>query len=393
VKDSVLNILNSGKVKMSVKKALTLWGLTLREELEFLENLATIAPEGWVVELGTFNGRSTAALCGAVGDHRVITIDDWTLQRYGPNSETMAREGLGKLGFTPRFVTSKSWEVPSGIEKVAMIFIDTTHEGPVLEKELAAWLPLLVPQGIVAMHDYSVQGWPTLFPVIDRVFVGPVWASLGMVNTLVAFRWVEGEIEMRKEKARPFLSIITRCYKRPKLLEINVKSVDAQSDQDIEHLLIQDNRGVGIGGANQSFFRLRDLVEGQWVYILDDDDRLVYPDFVKELKKIVRQHDPQVVMVKVEVERPGYILPDTWENRPILNRIRSLNYIVKSALWKRYISHFAKPAAGDFAFIDEIWKSEPRIFWWNGIVAKVPCAGGGRSESDIFDKEGEERFR
>lgn len=172
-----------------IDRVMSVRGLISKDEVQFLMECAKLAPSGPVVDLGTFRGRSATALCGTVGHHRVITIDNWIMQHHGPNMETWARKELKKLGFTPRFVTGLSWKVPSGIDQLAMIFIDTDHRDVVLRWELDAWLPLLVPKGIVAMHDYGSPKWPTLTPLIDARFVEPEWTLMGVVGMLIAFQW------------------------------------------------------------------------------------------------------------------------------------------------------------------------------------------------------------
>lgn len=175
-----------------VKKVLEIPGLITGNELQFLVDVAETAPLGSVVDLGTFQGRSAAALCGTVGHHRVVTIDNWVMQHHGVNNQKLARENLKKMLFTPRFVTGLSWEIPPEVDQVAMIFIDTDHRDFILRKELKVWLPLLVEGGIVAMHDYRSMAWPTLTLLIDQQFIEPEWHRIGVVEMLIAFRW-EGE--------------------------------------------------------------------------------------------------------------------------------------------------------------------------------------------------------
>lgn len=193
-------------------------------------------------------------------------------------------------------------------------------------------------------------------------------------------------IKSNEAEAKPFLTIITRCFRRPKLLAVNIKAVDDQTDGDIQHLLFQDRKGVGIEGANKSFFRLRNHVEGQWVYLVDDDDLLIYPDFVKDLKVIVQRENPQVIMVKARMCGTGNVLPQPWKGAPVLCRLSTLNFVIRVDLWKEYIFHFGKPSAGDFGFFRMVWKAKPQVFWWDKLVAVAPCAAGGSSEPAIFDK-------
>ena len=45
---------------------------------------------------------------------------------------------------------------------------------------------------------------------------------------------------------RPFLSVVTRCYKRPDMLNENKASLRGQTDQDYEQLFIVDDVGRGV---------------------------------------------------------------------------------------------------------------------------------------------------
>ena len=74
----------------------------------------------------------------------------------------------------------------------------------------------------------------------------------------------------------PFLSIVTRhLTTRTELLERLVSSIKSQTDADLEHIILTDDEGRGLGWANQQFERHKDLPEGRYVMMLDDDDWLV----------------------------------------------------------------------------------------------------------------------
>jgi hypothetical protein len=177
----------------------------------------------------------------------------------------------------------------------------------------------------------------------------------------------------------PFLTIVTRCHRGSALLKVNMESVDAQSDQDVQHLLLRDRAsGYDLARANKSIPRNRAHVEGDWIYILDDDDYLIDDDFVGGLKEVVRLHDPHVVMVKALISRERReILPEPWgSGSPILCRVSTLNFVVRYDIWMEHIAHFGAPSAGDYHFISEVWKKKGlQIHWWNKVVAYAPRVG------------------
>lgn len=168
---------------------LEIHGLLIEEEVKLLMHCAhTAPPVGAIVELGTFQGRGTAALCAVVDNDRVVTIDNWCMHHYGPNEAGITERNLAALGFSPRIISGQSHVVPDDIKSVAMLFIDTEHRAVVLNRELDAWLPLVRRGGIVAMHDYDNPGWPTMKPAIDGRFTPNEWESLGLERWLIAFR-------------------------------------------------------------------------------------------------------------------------------------------------------------------------------------------------------------
>ena len=82
-----------------------------------------------------------------------------------------------------------------------------------------------------------------------------------------------------------FLQIITRVYRRPKMLMANIKSLEAQSDPDWEQTMIVDGEGRGVGDAQAALANFSPYVSGQYIWILDDDDLCVRPNLVMEVKK------------------------------------------------------------------------------------------------------------
>ena len=49
---------------------------------------------------------------------------------------------------------------------------------------------------------------------------------------------VKIKVKHAKRKDDPFLSIVTRCYERPHFLYILQSTLQTQSDQDFEHILL-----------------------------------------------------------------------------------------------------------------------------------------------------------
>ncbi|HUW13087.1 MAG TPA: class I SAM-dependent methyltransferase [Anaerolineae bacterium] len=162
-------------------------GLLQQEEIEALYRLALQAPPGPIIDLGTYYGLTAALFCAAVGPERVVSIDNYAYHRPGCPPPTLegARANLAGLGYRPWLIEGQSRVVPQGITRVAMLFVDTEHTAMMLGSELAAWLPLLAPRGIVALHDYANDNCPGLKACADRRFEG--WPQLGIWGTLGAW--------------------------------------------------------------------------------------------------------------------------------------------------------------------------------------------------------------
>ena len=146
--------------------------------------------QGWIVDLGTYMGGSAAVLCAACGDGRVVTIDNYTASPV--TSVEITQANLQAAGLCPRVVEGDSRIIPSGIEQVALLCIDTVHSSWFLDQELDAWLPLLLPKGIVAIHDYGDKRFPTMREAVDARFGGDEWKGMAQGGLLVIFERMEG---------------------------------------------------------------------------------------------------------------------------------------------------------------------------------------------------------
>ena len=176
---------------------------------------------------------------------------------------------------------------------------------------------------------------------------------------------------------QPFLTIVTRCSKgRESLLSRNKHSVHCQTDPDLEHILIP-YAGKTLLEANSSFETITHKIQGQYVFILDDDDYISYTHFVEELKQFTRvNNNPDVIIVKMN--RLGTLYPQSqfWQKPPVKCHIGSPCFIVKKMAWKAHIPHFAKPSCGDFHFINHLYLLGYDFTWWDTVIAKVDHIGG-----------------
>lgn len=178
----------------------------------------------------------------------------------------------------------------------------------------------------------------------------------------------------------PFLSIVTRTYKRPMFLAQCTASVDAQSSSDVQHVILQDREGLGIYGSYRWMIEMADRYTGDYIYCLDDDNVLIDPGFVEALKQIAEQHDPEIVMVRAQHPTRG-ILPHVWNHRPVRNNVDLCNFVVRADVWKANAERFLDiEQAEDFAFIDALFRARHSVYWHDQIVAKLQKVSWGLPE-------------
>jgi len=184
----------------------------------------------------------------------------------------------------------------------------------------------------------------------------------------------------------PFLSILTRTYKRPEALKQCKRSIAMQADQDLEHVIIRDTVGVGCVEAYRLLLNVQP--RGEYVMILDDDNLLARPWVVSDLKAAARAYDPDVIVLKMQGAEFG-ILPDSyvWQGVPVGGHIGSCNVVVKLHVWDACIWSIATDGEGggpvyhsDFIYLQEVWRYTQRIHWMDKIQVVVSQVSRGAME-------------
>lgn len=181
----------------------------------------------------------------------------------------------------------------------------------------------------------------------------------------------------------PFLSVITRCYKRPNMLAKNVASLTMQTDQDYEHIFLIDQDGHGLSWANHQFYRHRDKPMGDYILMLDDDDMLTRPDAIEVLKR-ASFNKPDLIMCKFDCG-PWGILPtrEMWSMQwPKVTHVGTPCFITRRDIWYEHIQAFGAPTAGDYSFLHDLWPDLESIAWVDVIIGKVQQVGQGKPEPE-----------
>jgi len=166
------------------------------------------------------------------------------------------------------------------------------------------------------------------------------------------------------------LTIVTRCYNRPLAFKRCLRSIERQTSENFEHVLIIDEIGRGIRWANKQIAEVGSETSGHYIYILDDDDFLLNENFVSDFTSLINKKliTPQLVIVK------GWILekevPVRWERPPKRGQIGAPNFIVRRDLFKKFSKYWGVSRAGDWNFIRNVMNVIPvdDFFWWDKFV-------------------------
>lgn len=176
------------------------------------------------------------------------------------------------------------------------------------------------------------------------------------------------------------LEVLTRCYKRPRMLAANQASLDAQTDDDWQQTLLVDDVGRGIAWSYQNLAAYAPNLEGDYIWLLDDDDVCIHPTLFAELRVIAEAHSPDVIFVRMDHGERGVLPNECWGCEPKHGDIGCSAYVVRRQVWQAHAKHFGAHYAGDFDFIRAIWNSKPTIFWHDVIASRVQRISRGATE-------------
>jgi predicted O-methyltransferase YrrM len=167
-------------------------------QLEFLYDLALLAPDGVACEVGVLYGGSL--LCWAAarqGRGELIAVDNWTLR---PHLRELFLANMDRYGLQVCVLDVNGWEAPAVIEEeIAFCFIDSDHTYWGIGKEIPAWTERIMPGGIIAFHDYGVWKPNVAVKALVDVWYDMTewqqdgqWKEMGLVGSTIAFRRPNG---------------------------------------------------------------------------------------------------------------------------------------------------------------------------------------------------------
>lgn len=181
----------------------------------------------------------------------------------------------------------------------------------------------------------------------------------------------------------PFLEIVTRCYKRPQMLNINIDSLADQTDQDFTQTLLVDEVGRGVEWAFANLRSYAPKLVGDYIWILDDDDTCIRPSLVEDLRAIAAQYAPDVIMLKMDHGQWGIKPSFSWGQRPQVGDIGCSAYVVKRSVWQYHADRTWQITRyqSDFDFIESIFDAEGlKIAWYDVVASKVQRQSKGAPE-------------
>lgn len=183
---------------------------------------------------------------------------------------------------------------------------------------------------------------------------------------------------------KPFLSIVTRHMPENRKLWISrlIASMNEFTDQDYEHIIIQDNECRGIEWANQLFARHRDRINGRYVLMVDDDDYFTSSTVIEEIKAVT-DHNANVDVIFVRNKICEQTFPLVWKDTKAIEpcTINTSNFVVRRDVWYRHIPAFGAERMGDYHFIHDIVTSEVYNYHWlDKHLVHVPTPNHGQCE-------------
>lgn len=133
----------------AVRRGQSIFGQAMmkREELAFLYDMALLAPSGYAIEIGTFNGSAAMTWVSA------------RLERGGPNvvmdnvERPILQENIKHSGYPIETIIANSAEFKPPY--MAFCFIDADHTKSGIPHDIKVYPPSIVPGGIIVFHDYD----------------------------------------------------------------------------------------------------------------------------------------------------------------------------------------------------------------------------------------------
>jgi predicted O-methyltransferase YrrM len=125
-----------------------------------------------IVEIGSWAGRSTHALCsGCPG--MVYAVDSWVTPIFGLDPQEAYMEFLGNMRpfLNLQILKMDSLKAASAFPSASidMVFIDGCHEYLAVKADILTWKPKIRPDGLLAGHDYNPKSYPGVVQAVKEL--------------------------------------------------------------------------------------------------------------------------------------------------------------------------------------------------------------------------------
>lgn len=177
-------------------------GLMTDAELSCLCRMVRSASS--IVELGTYKGRSLAAMLLANPKAKAWAVDwfgDMSSRGYKGSTLDETRANFEKLGVKPAgiLVGTTTEVAPTFTERVDLLHVDAGHSYEECLADLNDWAPKVRPGGAICVHDYGEPHNPKLSrPGVQQAVdewrgLHPEWVEVERAGTMIAFRNIIAE--------------------------------------------------------------------------------------------------------------------------------------------------------------------------------------------------------
>ena len=178
---------------------------------------------------------------------------------------------------------------------------------------------------------------------------------------------------------RPFLTILTRTYRRPAGLVALMRTIQRQTlAHSIEHIIIPDYIGVAPNDAVYGVLPMyTSAIHGEYVHVLGDDDILKSEFSVEHLRDDIREAGNPVYQV-VNCYKGEQTYPKAWP--PKEGDIDLCNLVIRADVFEAMMSRYAKGYKcdwGAFNVLTEIAGLQPL----SALIYATGRVGGGRPEA------------
>lgn len=168
-----------------------------------------LPPNSLVINIGAGSGTSGLAILESRLDVALVTIDiennDSPLGSLYSERGVMRQAGFGNQ-FDVRWsqlhmdskLAGRTWPI-SGERNPNMVFVDGDHSYEGCKGDIEAWVPHIVPGGIIAIHDYKKRDiapnpdgphpkdWPGVDSAVQELLI-PNFEMILHVDSLIAFK-------------------------------------------------------------------------------------------------------------------------------------------------------------------------------------------------------------